>query len=149
MKSLRLRGWAVLVTTIVFALAPLYRNGDFTIPVHHLLHALMLLGGAVAALLLTTSPQPPLRGNPFWLVIAFVTPVLSMFLMWPSDYSVFERSPMLHASEHVGLVVFGFVTAFAGRRYAPGIGIAATASLLLMALLAIGGYGVSPPPRMP
>jgi hypothetical protein len=38
------------------------------------------------------------------------------------------------------------VTRGNGLRYAPGIGIAASASLLLMALLAIGGYGVSPPP---
>lgn len=148
MKNRRVAGLVVLAATVVFALAPLYRSGDVTVPVHHLLHAIMLFGAALAALLLTASPKPPLHGSTWWLVLAVIAPLLAMLLMWPSEYSVFDRSPLLHTSEHMGLVVLGFVTAFAGCRYAPGIGAVASASLVLMALLAIGGYGISPPPTV-
>ena len=43
-KSRRIWAWAILAATIVFALAPLYRSGDVSIPMHHLLHVVMLAG---------------------------------------------------------------------------------------------------------
>ncbi len=113
-------------------------------PLHHLLHVIMLVGAGVSALLLT-SPVTLSRGRAPWLVLSIVSPLLAMFLMWPSDYSVFERSPMLHVAQHLGLVFFGFLTGYAGQRYAAGIGIVMSLSLWLMGLLAIGGFGVSPP----
>lgn len=141
-------GLALLAAAVVFALAPLYRSGDASIPVHHLFHSIMLLGAAVAGLMLTT-PQGNSEGhNVGLLVLAFVFPVIAMFLMWPSEYAIFERSPVLHAGEHLGLVLLGFLTAFAGRRYTAGVGVAATVSLLIMSFLAIGGYGTSPPPSV-
>ena len=139
--------WAVLIATIVFALAPLYRSGDVSIPVHHFLHVVMLAGAALSALLFT-APEALRQGKATWLVAAVVTPILAMFLMWPSEYALFERSPLLHAAQHLGLVGLGFVTGYAGQRYAAGIGIVASLSLLLMGLLAIGGYGTSPPPQV-
>lgn len=147
MKSRRISAWAVLIATIVFALAPLYRSGDVSIPVHHFLHVVMLAGAALAALLFT-APAALQRGKAPWLIAAVVTPILAMFLMWPSEYALFERSPRLHAAQHLGLVSLGFVTGYAGQRYAAGIGIVASLSLLLMGLLAIGGYGISPPPQV-
>jgi mono/diheme cytochrome c family protein len=146
-KSRRIWAWVVLVATTVFALAPLYRSGDVSIPVHHFLHVIMLAGAAFSALLFTV-PVALRQGKAIWLVAAVVTPLLAMFLMWPSEYALFERSPLLHAAQHLGLVGLGFVTGYAGQRYASGIGVVASLSLLLMGLLAIGGYGTSPPPQV-
>lgn len=87
----------------------------------------------------------PRQGKTAWLVAAVVTPMLAMFLMWPSEYALFERSPLLHATQHLGLVGLGFLTGYAGQRFAAGIGVVASLSVLLMGLLAIGGYGTSPP----
>lgn len=144
MRRRQLWAWAILAATVVFALAPLYREGEVSVPLHHLLHVVMLVGAAVSALLLV-SPVALSRGRALWLILSIVSPLLAMFLMWPSDYSVFERSPMLHVAQHLGLVVFGFLTGYAGQRYAAGIGVVMSLSLGLMGLLAIGGYGVSPP----
>lgn len=148
MRNRRLYAWVILAATIVFALAPLYRTGDVSVPVHHLLHVIILFGGAVSALLLTAAVVMPRGDQPLWLALAVVAPLFAMFLMWPSEYSFFERSPLLHAAEHLGLVGFGFLTGYAGQRYAAGIGVVASLSLLLMGLLAIGGYGTSPPPQV-
>ena len=70
-----------------------------------------------------------------------MVPILAMFLMWPSEYALFERSPLLHAAQHLGLVGLGFVTGYAGQRYAAGIGIVASLSLLLIG--AFGDWGIS------
>lgn len=145
MNSRRLWAWVILGATIIFALAPLYREGDLPIPLHHLLHAIMLFGAGVAALMLTAPGARSARGRGVWLIIAIVSPLLAMFLMWPSEYAVFEHAPWLHVAQHLGLVSLGFLTAYAGKRFAAGIGIVMSASLWLMALLAVGGYGVSPP----
>lgn len=147
MSARRLAAWAILAATIVFALAPLYRSGDVPVPIHHLLHVIVLAGGAVSALLLTATAARR-RETVGWLVIAVVTPLLAMFLMWPSEYAVFERSPLLHAAQHLALMGLSFTTGYAGQRYAAGIGAVATLSLLLMGCLAIGGYGISPPPQL-
>lgn len=144
MNRRHLWGWGILTATVVFALAPLYREGEVSVPLHHLLHAIMLVGAAVSALLIV-SPVALSRGRAIWLILSIVSPLLAMFLMWPSDYSVFERSPMLHVAQHLGLVVFGFLTGYAGQRYAAGIGVVMSLSLWLMSFLAIEGYGVSPP----
>ncbi len=135
----------VLLATVLFALAPLYRHGDVPIAIHHLLHALILFGAALAALLFTWPGAPRAPGRVPWLLITLLSPLAAMLLMWPSEYSVFEREPALHALQHLGLVLFGFLTAYAGQRFAAGIGIAMSATMLLMGLLAAGGFGVSPP----
>lgn len=147
MKSRRIWAWAVLVATIAFALAPLYRSGDVSIPIHHLLHVVMLAGAALSALLFT-APEAPRQGKAAWLIVAVMVPILAMFLMWPSEYALFEHSPLLHAAQHLGLVGLSFLTGYAGQRFAAGIGAVASLSLLLMGLLAIGGYGISPPPQV-
>ena len=138
-------GWLTLAATVIFALSPLYRRGEMSIPLHHLLHVIMLFGAAVSALMIAAPGTPPARGRAPWLLLSIVSPLLAMFLMWPSEYSVFERAPLLHVAQHLGLVFFGFLTGYAGKRYAAGIGVVMSASLWLMGLLAIGGFGVSPP----
>jgi hypothetical protein len=143
-KSRRLIASLVLLATVVFALGPLYREGDVTIPVHHVLHTVMIFGAALAAVLFTWPGATGSRGSAAWLILAVVAPVAAMFLMWPSDYSVFEGAPALHAAQHLGLASLGFLTGYSGQRYAAGIGVAMSASLILMGLLAAGGFGVSP-----
>lgn len=142
----RLWAWIILGATVLYACAPLYREGDVSVPLHHLLHVFMLFGAALSALLLVSPPTPPRRGRFLWLVIAVVTPAFAMFLMWPSDYSIFEHTPILHVTQHLGLVALGFLTGYAGQRYAASVGVIMSSSLWLMGLLAIGGYGTSPPP---
>ena len=55
-----------------------------SIPVHHFLHVIMLAGAAFSALLFTV-PVALRQGKAIWLVAAVVTPLLAMFLMWPSS----------------------------------------------------------------
>ena len=145
MKNRRLIGWIVLGVTVLFAFAPLLGEGDVSVPIHHLLHVVLLFGAAVSALLIVSPPTGPQRGRALWLLLAIVAPLLAMFMMWPSDYSIFERTPMLHSVQHLGIVFLGFLTAYAGQRYAAGIGIVVSSCLWLMGILAAGGYGVSPP----
>lgn len=135
----------VLLATVLFALAPLVR-GRVEIPTaqHHLLHAVMLAGAALSGVLFAGSSARERRSGAGWLVVAMVTPVLAMLLMWPSEYAYLETHPYGHAVEHGGLIFFGFVTGYGGQRYANGIGWAAGISLVTMAFLAIWGYGVAP-----
>ncbi len=147
----RALGGIVLGLTILFALAPVYRGqAEIPVRVHHLLHAVVLIGAALSGLLIA---QPrisaPSRMRTAWLVLCVVAPMLAMLLMWPSEYSPLEKLPAAHTAEHLGLVVFGFLTAYAGQQYAAGVGTAMSLSLWAMAFLAAWGFGVSPPLRIP
>lgn len=147
MSRHRVAGAIVVAGTLLFALAPLVR-GPAELPVaqHHLLHAVLLAGAVVGAILLERPFLRTARPSPVWLVLAMLAPIFAMLLMWPSEYSFFELHPAGHALEHIGIVALGFLTGFAGQRFAPGIGWAAGASAVLMAVLAAGGFGISPPP---
>ncbi|HEY9085871.1 MAG TPA: hypothetical protein VIN40_08080 [Candidatus Tyrphobacter sp.] len=137
-------GGVVLIATILFALAPLYRGGpEPSTPVHHLLHALMIAGAAFSGILFAGS-HPYGRPGVLWLLLAIVAPLLAMLLMWPSEYVYFETHRYGHLAEHAGLMLCGFATGYAGQRYANGIGWAAGISVVAMAILAIWGYGVAP-----
>ncbi|MHB8432653.1 MAG: hypothetical protein ACYC8W_05405 [Candidatus Tyrphobacter sp.] len=138
-------GSLALIATALFALAPLYRRGvEISTPQHHLLHAVMLAGAALSGILFAGSTARERPGGGHWLVIAMVAPVLAMLLMWPSAYAYFETHAYGHVAEHAGLVLLGFITGYAGQRYANGIGWAAGISVVAMAVLAIWGYGVAP-----
>jgi mono/diheme cytochrome c family protein len=143
----RIIAFLVLLATVLFALAPLVR-GRVEIPTaqHHLLHAVMLAGAALSGILFAdvTKSAREQRSSAAWLVVAMVTPVLAMLLMWPSEYAYLETHPYGHAVEHGGLILFGFVTGYGGQRYANGIGWAAGISIVAMAFLAVWGYGVAP-----
>lgn len=145
MRSRQL-GFIVLALTVLFALAPAYR-GEQEIPVrvHHLLHAIMLVGAAVSGLLIARRGAAPISARAAWLVASIVAPMLAMLLMWPSEYSPLDKLPAAHTFEHLGLVLLGFVTAYAGQQYANGVGVAMSLSLWAMAFLAAWGFGVSPP----
>lgn len=138
-------GYVVLALTILFALAPLYRGGtEFPVRVHHLLHAVMLIGAALSGLLIARRRPAPVTARAVWLLVSIVAPLLAMLLMWPSEYSPLEKLPFAHTFEHLGLVLFGFLTAYAGQQYAYGVGTAMALSLWVMAFLAAWGFGVSP-----
>jgi mono/diheme cytochrome c family protein len=135
----------VLSVTILFALAPLYRpHVELPIREHHLLHAVVLIGAALSGLLCARVVRHVSRIRTLWLIVAILAPMLAMLLMWPSEYSPLDKLPAAHTVEHLGLVVLGFATAFAGERYANGVGVAMSLSLWMMALLAAWGFGVSP-----
>jgi hypothetical protein len=139
---------AIGIITVLYALTPLVR-GEAELPtgLHHLLHAAMIAGAVIVGVLLYEPDRAHTdREQPFWLAFAVAAPIGAMFLMWPSEYAFLDRHPSGHAIEHLGLVVLGFVTAYAGERYARGIGWAMSLSLLFMAMVAALGFGVSPPP---
>ena len=146
----RVLGIVVLMLTVLFALAPGYRGEvDFPVRIHHLLHAVILIGGAIAGLLLARRSQAPFTERATWLVLSILAPMLAMILMWPSEYSPLDKIPMAHVFEHLGLLILGFLTAYAGQQYAYGVGTAMSLSLWAMAFLAAWGFGVSPPLRVP
>src|SRR5665213_1643645 len=136
----------VLLATVAFALAPLVRPNvaELPIPLHHLLHAMMIAGGALSGILLAGRMARERGSGTVWLVVAILAPVFAMLLMWPSAYSYLETHPYGHVVEHLGLVVLGLLTGYGGQRYAAGIGWASGIGITAMALLAIGGYGVAP-----
>lgn len=145
MKS-RVLGYVILGLTVLFALAPGYRGEvEFPIRIHHLLHAIILIGAAISGLLIVRRTSAPLAKRASWLVLSIVAPMLAMLLMWPSEYSPLDKLPAAHVFDHLGLVLTGFLTAYAGQQYAYGVGTAMTLSLWTMAFLAAWGFGVSPP----
>ncbi|MGZ3522948.1 MAG: c-type cytochrome [Vulcanimicrobiaceae bacterium] len=145
MNTQRIVASAVLALTILVALAPLVR-GAVGLPTaqHHLLHAMLIAGALISAILFATPSRDVGAGHYGWLLVAIFSPLAAMLLMWPSEYTWFERHPAGHAVEHLGLVALGFVTAYAGQRYAAGIGWASGLSLLFMALASAWGFGVAP-----
>jgi len=135
----------LLLATIAFALAPLYRSAvDIPIPVHHVLHAVMMAGTALAGILFAGSLARERRSGAPWLLVAMFAPVFAMILMWPSEYSYFELHPYGHIAEHLGLIFLGFAAGYGGQRYANGIGWASGIGIVAMAVLGVWGYGVAP-----
>lgn len=145
MKKGQVAGGVVLGATVLFALLPLAR-GNVEIPTaeHHLLHAVIIAGGVISALLLAKPSRDTSAGHYAWLLIAILSPIAAMMLMWPSEYAWFEQHPGGHAIEHVSLLGLGFATGYAGQRYAAGVGWATGLSLFFMALVSAWGFGVAP-----
>lgn len=138
-------GLVLLGVTIIFGLAPLVLGAeDLPTAEHHLFHAILLVGASVAGVLCVTSARRVGTGAVGWLLLALLSPVVVMLLMWPSEYTYFETHRFGHALEHMGIIAFGFAAGFAGQRFAAGIGWAASISVVAMALLSVWGYGVSP-----
>ncbi|HVS46111.1 MAG TPA: c-type cytochrome [Verrucomicrobiae bacterium] len=135
----------ILLATVAFALAPLYRSAvDIPIPLHHVIHAVMMAGAALAGILFAGFLARERRSGAPWLVVSMFAPVFAMLLMWPSEYSYFERHPYGHIVEHLGLIFLGFVAGYGGQRYANGIGWASGIGIVAMAVLGVWGYGVEP-----
>ncbi|MEO6835257.1 MAG: cytochrome c [Candidatus Tumulicola sp.] len=146
MKERSLIAAIVLFATVLFGLAPLVRPGvEIPTAQHHLLHAVMLGGAALAGILFAGGAARERPSGAGWLVVAMIAPVFAMLLMWPSEYAYFETHRFGHVLEHFGLVFFGVLTGYAGQRYANGIGWAAGISVVAMGLLSVWGYGVGPP----
>ncbi|HVA26922.1 MAG TPA: c-type cytochrome [Candidatus Baltobacteraceae bacterium] len=140
----------VLLATVAFALAPIFRGAvEIPIPVHHVLHAMMIAGAALAGILFAGSLERERRAGAPWLIVAMFAPVFAMLLMWPSEYSYFETHPYGHVAEHLGLMFLGFIAGYAGQRYANGIGWAAGIGIVAMAVLGVWGYGVAPKAMAP
>ncbi|MHB8146445.1 MAG: c-type cytochrome [Vulcanimicrobiaceae bacterium] len=145
MKRQRIVASAILGITIVGALVPLVRGAvELPIAQHHLLHAALIAGGLLSALLFAAPSRERGAGHYGWLLLAVLSPIAAMMLMWPSEYAWFEQHPGGHVIEHLGIVGFGFATGYAGQRYAAGIGWATGLSLLAMAVASAWGFGVAP-----
>lgn len=139
-------GQVILIATVAFALAPLYRpEAELPIRLHHLVHAAIVIGAGLSALLIVRRTPAPVGRNVPWLLLSITSPMLAMLLMWPSSYSVLDTSALAHVADHLCLALLAFTTAYAGRQYAQGVGVAMSLSLWAMALLAAWGFGVSPP----
>lgn len=145
MSNMRRIGFALIGVTIIIGLAPLVL-GTEEIPTakHHLLHAALLVGATVAGIWIAGNARRTGTGAISWLLVALISPMVVMLLMWPSEYAYFEAHRFGHTAEHLGVIAFGFLAGFAGQRYAAGIGWASGASAVAMAFMSAWGYGVSP-----
>ena len=63
--------------------------------------------------------------------------------MWPSEYAWYERHASGHILEHLGILGLGFITGYAGQRYAAGVGWATGLSVVFMAVASAWGFGVA------
>ncbi len=144
MSGKRIIGWVILALTVLVALVPLVRgSADIPIAQHHLIHAALIAGGLLSALLLATPSRDIAVGHYGWLLLAVFSPFAAMLLMWPSEYAWYERHASGHILEHLGILGLGFTTGYAGQRYAAGIGWATGLSLLFMAVASAWGFGVA------
>lgn len=140
------RAWiaaAVGALTLLYCAAPELRiNEHLDVRVHHLVHALILLGGVATGLLAAAAGRRHDGEHPLWLIPAVLTPSLAMLLMWPSTYEYLEHHPLLHFVNHVVFASLGALTAYSGERYWRKIGWAAGMALVLTGFLAAGGFGL-------
>lgn len=145
MKNMRLAAGGLLGLTIVAALVPLFLGSvDLPTAQHHLLHAALIAGALISALLFAAPSHKTGAAHYGWLLVAILSPVAVMMLMWPSEYAWFERHPGGHVLEHLSIIGFAFATGYAGQRYAAGIGWVTGLSLLFMAIASAWGFGVAP-----
>ncbi len=110
---------------------------------HHLKHAVLILGGAIAGVLACrASPEDGAREHPGWLVPTLLAPVAAMFAMWPTTYDYVESHPPIHVLEHLVILGLAAAMSYAGERCASGIGWVAGALVEMMAIGAALGYGI-------
>jgi mono/diheme cytochrome c family protein len=132
------------VTVASAVLPPILGAGDLPTAQHHLVHSALIAGAVVAGVLFAVPSRDTQTGYYGWLLLTTLAPIAAMLLMWPSEYAWFELHPAGHAVEHLGLVGLGFVTGYAGQRYAAGVGWASGLSLFGMAFASAWGFGVAP-----
>jgi len=136
-------GILVLAVTLAAALVPfLDRHAELPIWQHHLLHAGLLAGGALAGVFITARARGSQGGSAFWLVPALLAPMVAMFAMWPSAYSYFEVHPYGHVLEHLVLIALAYLATASAESYAAGLGWIVGGAMLFMAVAAARGFGV-------
>jgi mono/diheme cytochrome c family protein len=133
------------VTVAGAVLPPLLGAADLPTAQHHLAHSALIAGAVFAGVLFALPSRDTQVGHYGWLLTATLAPIAAMLLMWPSKYTWFEVHPAGHVVEHLGLVGLGFLSGYAGQRYAAGIGWASGLSLFAMAFASAWGFGVAPP----
>jgi hypothetical protein len=145
---LRTGGYVLLLCALASTIVPLLPFVE-PLPVwkHHLAHAIVLTLAAAsglefAALHRLGQGRPAGSGSGGWLVVTVCMPLLSMFLMWPTTYAWLERHPPAHGAEHLCFVALGFMAAYGGEKYVPGVGWISAIMTVLTAVAAAGGFGV-------
>ncbi len=137
-------GFVILALTALAALVPFVdHQAELPIWQHHLLHAGLMAGGALAGILITGRPRGSTGGSGFWLLPALLAPMFAMFAMWPSAYSYFELHPMGHVLEHIVLIALAYITTAAAESYAAGLGWLIGGAMIFMAVAAARGFGVT------
>lgn len=132
-----------LLVALVLSLMPLFSNDrDVGVTQHHLDHAVLMFLGAIAGLALYRRNGD--RESPPWLWLAVLAPLVAMVLMAPSLYAIVDRTPGLHAVDHLVFVALAVLTAYGGQRYVRGVGWGTALVLETMAVVAAFGYGVAP-----
>ena len=134
----------MLLVTAMAALVPLvHPTVELPIWQHHLLHAGLLMGSALAGILVVPRTRSGSGGGAFWLLPAILAPIVAMFAMWPSGYSYFETHPWGHIVEHFVLIALGCLSTYAAETYAFGLGWVVGGAMVFMAVAAARGFGVS------
>lgn len=140
LTTAKLLWFAIAAFGFIITVAPAVRHGDLPIPLHHVLHAIGVAGGAALAIALMRTPRDA-NEHGMWLIPATLAPIAMMFLMWPSFYGSLDVNPVLHIANHAALFLTGFCTVAAGQRYRAGTGVVLGVMTVLMALTAAGGFG--------
>lgn len=117
-----------------------------SIPVHHLVHAVMALGAGMFALAMAEKLPPQRSERSMWVIPATLAPIFGLFLMWPSEYAYLMEHHVLHMLDHLGIIAFGWLAVFAAQAYVRGLGWLTLVLLVAMNATAASGFGVSPAP---
>jgi len=127
-------GILVLAVTLAAALVPfLDRHAELPIWQHHLLHAGLLAGGALAGVFITARARGSQGGSAFWLVPALLAPMVAMF----------EVHPYGHVLEHLVLIALAYLATASAESYAAGLGWIVGGAMFFMAVAAARGFGVT------
>ncbi|MEO6923130.1 MAG: c-type cytochrome [Acidobacteriaceae bacterium] len=117
-----------------------------SIPVHHLVHAVMALGAGMLALAMAERLPPRSTERSLWVLPATLAPIFGLFLMWPSEYAYLMAHPALHLLDHAGIIGLSCLAVYAAQAYVRGLGWPMLILLVAMNATAAGGFGVAPAP---
>jgi len=145
----RIAAWTMGAVSVAVAAAPAVLPPiTVSVPAHHIGHAVVIAFG-IATGLVVTADSKAREKHPaaIWIAPVVAAPMAAMYLMWPPSLGYVDVHPALHALEHLGFVLLGFITAYGGERYVRGVGWTTGILLECMALAAAGFFGVAPGTR--
>lgn len=134
-----------LVVTVAIGIAALFvfyppvtEASESSIKLHHLVHAIQFLAGAMLGAVIGTAPRVMRRfpgGEYAGLLVALVAPVVMLLLMIPMVYGDLADNDLLHAGYHLVMLALGAITGIATAQLGRYAGWAVLLTSVGMALL--------------
>ncbi len=134
-----------LVLTVAIGIAalfvfypPLTDASENSIKLHHLVHAIQFLAGAMFGAVIGSAPRAIQRfpgGATAGLLVALIAPVVMLLLMIPMVYGDLADSDLLHAGYHLVMLVLGAITGIASAQLGRYAGWTVLLTAVGMALL--------------